>query len=201
MKHALIVSHPNEHSFTLAMAQAYAAELETQGHGVVVRDLYRLGFDPRLQADEVPGTAGFAPREDVEIERGLLKDVAAFSFFYPVWFNAPPAMQKGYIDRVFGMGFGYGMGGGGNEPLLVGRSLISFTSSGAPKSWMVETGAWDAMRKLFDEHVAGVCGLTVLDHVHFGAIAPNITPEAVEACADEVRATAVKYFGRTRQAD
>ncbi len=89
------------------------------------------------------------------------------------------------------------MGGAGNEPLLKGRSLTSFTSSGAPKSWMVETGAWDAMRKLFDEHVAGVCGLAVLDHVHFGAIAPNITSEAVDSCADEVRAAAARLFGRT----
>ncbi len=104
-------------------------------------------------------------------------------------------MLKGYIDRIFGMGFGYGMGAGGsNEPLLAGRRLISFSSSGAPKSWLVETGAWDAMRKLFDEHVAGVCGLAVLDHLHFGAIVPNITSDAIESCADEVRAAALQHF-------
>jgi NAD(P)H dehydrogenase (quinone) len=194
MKHAVIAAHPKTDSFTLAMVDAYAGALRGFGHEVLVRDLYRMGFDPRLAADELPGPGVPVPHDDVKAERDLLADVKSFAFFYPVWFNAPPAMIKGYIDRVFGMGFGYGMGEGGNAPLLGGASLISFTSSGAPKSWMVQTGAWDAMRKLFDEHVAGVCGLVVLDHVHFGAIVPNITSEAVQSCADEVRATAGRHF-------
>lgn len=195
MKHAIIVAHPKERSFTMSMARAYAEALRGMGQEVLVRDLYRVGFDPRLAADELPGPGVPVPHDDVKAERALLADVKAYAFFYPVWFNAPPAMLKGYIDRVFGMGFGYGMGEGGNAPLLTGASLISFTSSGAPKSWLVESGAWNAMRKLFDEHVAAVCGLTVLDHVHFGAIAPNTTPEALQACADEVRAAAAERFG------
>ena len=198
MKHAIIVAHPNAGSFTLAMARAYEKAQAGQGHEPVFRDLYRIGFDPRLAADEIPWAPDFSPHDDVKAERDLIRDAVAFAFFYPVWFNAPPAMLKGYIDRVFGMGFGYGPGQAGNEPLLGGRSLISFTSSGAPTGWLVETGAWDAMRKLFDEHVAGVCGLAVREHVHFGAIAPNITPEAVEACAGQVREAARKHFGQLR---
>ena len=196
MKHALIVAHPAERSFTGTLARAYADALTAHGHEPLVRDLYRMDFDPRLKAGEIPRPEGFAPGEDVKVERELLQDVQAFAFFYPVWFNAPPAILKGYIDRVFGMGFGYGMGQNGNEPLLVGRSLVSVTSSGAPKSWMVESGAWDAMRKLFDEHVAGVCGLAVLDHLHFGAISPNVTPEAVKSCTDKVQAMAASHFRR-----
>lgn len=196
MKYALIIAHPSADSFTASMAKAYAAALTAEGHEALVRDLYRMDFDPRLQAGEIPRPAGFTPGEDVRAERELLHDVKAFAFFYPVWFNAPPAMLKGYIDRVFGMGFGYGMGENGNEPLLSGRSLVSVSSSGAPKSWMVETGAWDAMRKLFDEHVAGVVGLSVLDHLHFGAISPNITAEAVRSCADQVAELAVRLFRR-----
>ena len=195
MKQALIIAHPNGRSFTHAIARAYADVLAAQGHEVVRRDLYDLNFDPCLKADEIPGPEAFGPREDVQRERALLTDVRVFALFYPVWFNAPPAILKGYVDRVFSMGFGYGMGEGGNEPLLRGRGLISFSSSGAPKAWLEQTGAWDAMRKLFDEHVAGVCGLVVLDHVHFGAIAPNITSEAVDSCADEVRAAAARHFG------
>ena len=200
MKHALVIAHPSAHSFTMTMAQAYARALGKLGHEVVVRDLYRMDFDPRLGERELPSLAGFEAGEDVKAERELLRDRNAFAFFYPVWFNAPPAMLKGYIDRVFGMGFGYGMGKGGNEPLLSGRSLVSFSSSGAPKRWMVETGAWDAMRKLFDEHVAAVCGLKVVDHLHFGGIVPNITPEAVENCARQVGTLAVRHFEHTAYA-
>ena len=198
MKHALIIAHPSDRSFTTTMARAYALALADHGHAVAVRDLYRMDFDPRLRAEEIPGPAGFSPGEDVKAEREVLHDVQAFAFFYPVWFNAPPAMLKGYLDRVFGMGFGYGMGENGNEPLLSGRSLVSFSSSGAPKSWMVETGAWDAMRKLFDEHFAGVCGLAVLDHVHFGGIVPSITPEAVAVCAREAKAVVTRHFRGVR---
>jgi NAD(P)H dehydrogenase (quinone) len=194
MKHALIISHPGEKSFTLSMAQAYRDAVASLGDEALVRDLYRLGFDPRLASDEIPSPSGFAPREDVKAERELLRDVDVFAFFYPVWFNAPPAMLKGYFDRVFGMGFGYGMGADGNSPLLTGRRMISISSSGAPKSWMVETGAWDAMRTLFDEHIAGVCGLAVLDHLHFGAITPNITGDAVKSCANEVRDAVLRRF-------
>ena len=196
MKHALIIAHPAPQSFTGTMAKAYAAALVAEGHQVLVRDLYRMEFDPRLGPDEIPRPEGFAPREDVKAEREQLGDVQAYAFFYPVWFNAPPAMLKGYIERVFGMGFGYGMGEDGNAPLLTGRSLIGVSSSGAPKSWFMETGCWDAMRKLFDEHVAAVCGLAVLDHLHFGAITPNITTEAVETCAAEVRTAVAKHFRR-----
>jgi NAD(P)H dehydrogenase (quinone) len=196
VKHAIIIGHPNSGSFTVSMAKAYEGAVTALGHTALVRDLYQLGFDPCLAADEIPGPKGFAPHDDVKAERALLRDVEVFAFFYPVWFNAPPAMIKGYADRVFGMGFGYGMGEGGNEPQLVGRRMVSVSSSGAPKSWMVETGAWDAMRKLFDEHFAAVCGLTVLDHIHFGGIVPNITEEFVASCSEQTAAAATRLFGR-----
>jgi NAD(P)H dehydrogenase (quinone) len=196
MKHALIVAHPNPKSFTQAMARAYAGAARAEGHEVLVRDLYEMGFDPRLGAGEIPGPDGFSPGPDVVAERDKLQDAAVFAFVYPMWFNAPPAILKGYIDRVFCMGFGYGMGETGNDPLLTGRSMISFSSSGAPKHWLVETGAWEAMRKLFDEHIGGVTGLAVINHLHFGGITPQITAEAVDSCADDVRAAVRLAFGR-----
>lgn len=186
MKHAIIVAHPSAESFNLTMARAYQDAVEKSGGQAVLRDLYRIGFDPRLADGEIPRPSGFAPADDVKIERALIGDADVFVFVYPLWFNAPPAMLKGYIDRVFGMGFGFGPAAGAIEPLLQGRRMLSITSSGAPRDWVVKTGAWDAVRKLFDEHVGAVCGLAVLDHLHFGEIAPGITPEAVQGCADEV---------------
>lgn len=194
MQHVVIVAHPNAESFTAHMAQTYASAVGEAGHSVVVRDLYGMGFDPCLKAGEIPAPGGFSAAADVKTEREEIKDAHVFAFFYPLWFNAPPAILKGYIERVFGMGFGYGMGQGGNAPLLTGRELISFTSSGAPQRWLKETGAWDAMRKLFDEHVAAVCGFTLIDHIHFDSIVPGITEEAVEGCAQTVRDTVAARF-------
>jgi NAD(P)H dehydrogenase (quinone) len=194
MKHAVIVAHPNPASFNHSVARAYEAALLAAGHQVVMRDLYATGFDPRLQADEIPGSPGFGPREDVRAERNLLADAAAFAFVYPLWLNAPPAILKGYFDRVFGMGFAYGPGEGGTKPLLVGRSSVIFSSSGAPTDWVKKSGAFAALAKLFDEHIAEVCGLKILEHVHFGNIVPGIRADAVERLLGDVRATAARHF-------
>lgn len=195
MKHALIVAHPNPDSFNLTMARAYESAATALGHTVVMRDLYRVGFDPRLGQGEIPRPEGFAPGEDVLAERALIGDAEVFAFVYPLWFYAPPAMLKGYLDRVFGMGFGYGHGGTANTPLLRGRMMISLTSSGAPEAWIRQTGSWDAVRKLFDQHFAEVCGLALMDHVHFGGITPEITAESVQGCAAEVEAAVRRHFG------
>lgn len=187
MKHAIILVHPAKHSFTSTMAEAYADAAKSDGADVMVRDLYRMGFNPCLQATEIPTANGFHPGADVVEERALLADVDVFALFYPLWFNAPPAMMKGYVDRVFGMGFGYGPGHGGQSPLLKGRKLISFTSSGAPEAWLHETGAFDALYKLFDQHVSAMCGLELLEHVHIGSVTSGFPEMAVEVARDDLR--------------
>ena len=186
MKHVVIVSHPNEDSFTLSVAHAYRDAAERLGGEVLVRDLYRMNFDPRLAKAEVPHPEGFAPGDDVVAERKLIEDANVFAFVYPLWFNAPPAMTVGYIDRVFGLGFGFGSSVGGNVPLLTGAKLISFSSSGAPKHWLVDTGGWKAVQTLFDEHLAAVCGFRALEHVHFGGITPWLREDIVRDCLDQV---------------
>lgn len=201
MKHAVIAAHPKPASFTMAVAKTYCEEVGKSRGDVLLRDLYRMNFAPCLAAGEMPGTAGFAPGPDIISERQLLTDVDVFAFIYPLWMNAQPAMMKGYIDRVFGMGFAYGPGRGGNEPLLKGRKMISFTSSGAPAEWVVESGAWSALQKLFDEHFADVCGLELVDHVHFGGIVPGIRADAVGShlarVRDAVGAMSARHNGRS----
>ncbi len=187
MKHAIILAHPSESSFTAAMAQACMDAVIAKGGTVVVRDLYRMKFDPRLQECEIPWSADFKTLPDVLDERSILAGTDVFALFYPLWLNSPPAIIKGYMERVFGMGFAYKRGRGGNEPLLTGRRLFSVSSSGAPMDWVIKTGAWQAMRTLFDAHFAAVCGLEVADHIHFGGVVPGARKDFVEKCAATVR--------------
>lgn len=194
MKHAVIVAHPEVRSFTVSAAQAYCEAVREKGQAALLRDLYRMNFAPCLGAEEIPKPTGFTPGKDAQEERRLLADADVFAFVYPFWMNAQPAMLKGYIDRVFGMGFAFGPGKGGNVPLLKGRKMISVTASGAPIDWVQKTGAWDAVRKLFDEHFAAVCGLEVVDHLHFGRIHAGIRADAVEAMLDQVRAAVAQHF-------
>ncbi len=187
MKHAIIVAHPGETSFTATMARAYREAVAAKGDTLVVRDLYHMNFDPCLRECEIPWSEEFKVPQDILDERTLLADVDVFAMFYPLWLNSPPAILKGYMERVFGMGFAYSRGRGGNEPLLTGRRLISLSSSGAPMDWVAKTGAWQAMRTLFDTHFAAVCGLTVIDHIHFGGVVPGARADFVEKCAASVR--------------
>jgi NAD(P)H dehydrogenase (quinone) len=202
MKHALIIGHPNPKSFTHSVAAAYADAVRRLGHEVLVRDLYAMGFNPCLGQAEVPTPQGYEPGEDVKAERALIASVNVFAYFYPLWFNAPPAIVKGYADRVFGMGFGYSpFQHGGNQPLLTGRKMVCFSSSGAPKQWLVKEGAWAALRNLFDQHLAEVCGFTLLDHVHLGGVYPGMSEHLVTEHFRTVRGAVDRLLGKPGQGD
>lgn len=195
MKHAIILAHPNPKSLNASVAAAYAESVQALGHQFVVRDLYRMDFDPCLKACEIPTADGFHFGDDVVAERKLLADIDVFTFVYPFWFNAPPAILKGYVDRVFSMGFGYEPGQGGTESLLDGKKLISFTTSGAPEHWVRETGAMQTLMSLFDRHLGAMCGLHVVDHVHAGGIVSDLTSEAAEEVLQGVRRAVSAHFG------
>ena len=175
MKHAIIVGHPDEASFTLAMAKRYAEAIASLQQTSIIRDLYRLNFDPRLQHGELPTRENWAPAADVEAERAIIGDADVFAFVYPFWFNTPPAIIKGYIERVFGVGFGYeNLTGGGQHPLLTDRCLIHVTSSGSTNAWLNEQGDWISMHNLFENYFARICGMRIEPHIHFDAIVPGL---------------------------
>lgn len=198
-KHAVIVGHPGAESLTASLATAYAKQVRILGDEAVVRDLYAEGFDPRLRLGEIPRPDGFCADADVQAERRLLADADVFVFFYPLWFNAPPAIVVGYVQRVFGMGFGYGpVQGGRNQPLLEKRRLISFSTSGAPKAWLEQEGGWNALRNTFDQHFADVCGMEVVNHVHFGGVTSGMRADVVERHMAEVKLAAENVCGINR---
>jgi NAD(P)H dehydrogenase (quinone) len=196
MKHAVIVAHPDTHSLTRSIAGAYEAAVGALGQQVIVRDLYDMEFDPCLKAREIPRSADLWFAQDVVDERQRLADVDVFAFIYPFWFNAPPAILKGYVDRIFGMGLGYEPSRGGTEPLLDGKKLISFSLSGAPDRWVRDTGALQALMTVLDRHVCAMCGLQLVDHVHTGGIVDNMTQEAVDDVLASVSRAVDAHFGR-----
>lgn len=198
MKHVVILAHPNRHSFNGTLAAAYCTAVKLLGDQALLRDLYGLEFKPSLQMVELPFGPEFRPGDDVAAERSLIADADVYALVYPLWLNAPPAMMKGYLERVFGYGFAYGRDGHGSEPLLTGKKLISITTSGDPLHWVRQTGAFDALRSLFDQHFATLSGFQVVDHLHFGGILTGIRDDAVQCMANEVAETLRKHFGRPK---
>lgn len=199
MKHAIIVGHPEPRSFTASVGRVYAEAVEALGHTAVVRDLYALGFDPCLKASERPDMDEPTVAEDVRRERDAIGDCDVFVFVYPIWFGTPPAILKGYVERVFNLGFAFeGFKGGRSQPMLSGRRLISFTSSGATRAWLEESGVWVSLRAIFDDYIARVCGLQVIDHVHFPSVSPTIEDRWVSENLETVRGKVKTHFARAQ---
>ena len=194
MKQAIILAHPDARSFNATVARTYAEELHALGHEPVMRDLYAMDFDPRLRARELPWADDFATGSDISREIELIDDSQVFVLVYPLWFNTPPAILKGYIERVFGIGFGYGRSGATSGQRLRGRGLVSFTTSGAPEAWAEQSGALPDLRRAYDAYLAQVCGLSVLEHRHFGGIVPGLRPDAAQLMLEEIRSAARRMF-------
>ena len=104
-------------------------------------------------------------------------------------------MLKGYVERVFGVGFGYeAIMDGGSHPLLTGRKMISFTSTGSENMWLVDSGSWNAVRKVFNERLSTACGLESVDHVNFGGVGGGISPERLAEAVEQVREAVADLF-------
>jgi NAD(P)H dehydrogenase (quinone) len=188
LRHAIIVSHPSEGSFTLAVARRYAETVESLGQASFIRDLYRIGFDPLLKEEERQGKPG----ADVLAEWDLLKEADVVVLVYPIWFGAPPAMLKGYVDRVFGAGRTTGqMLQVDQSHLLEGKQLVSLTLSGSMRAWLDEKGVMMSLRNLFDRYLSEVFGLLETHSYHFDGITQDMSEKdaafhlaAVEEAAD-----------------
>ena len=171
VKHAVIVCHPAEESFTMSVAKRYADTVSARGQQVLLRDLYRMDFDPVLRDEERFGD----PREDVAKEWALLGKVDIFVLVYPIWFGAPPAMLVGYIDRVLGAGRERGLEGEEGE-LVAGKRLVSLTSSGSMRAWLNEKGVLNSLRTVYDRYLSDVFGFVETARYHFDGVGPD-TPE------------------------
>ncbi|MEM7025002.1 MAG: NAD(P)H-dependent oxidoreductase [Pseudomonadota bacterium] len=102
MRVLLLFCHPVETSFHAALHQTAKEALERSGHVVDDLDLYREGFDPVLTREERLGYHDTETnRAPVQPYVDRLLATEALVFCFPVWNFGPPAMLKGFLDRVF----------------------------------------------------------------------------------------------------
>lgn len=199
-RHAIIACHPESESFTMSVARAYAAAVEAHGQVAILRDLYRIGFDPVLKAAERLSAEPFVPASDVKAELDLLGGAEAFVLVYPLWFGSPPAMMKGYIERVLGAGFSHRMIARhlhkATHPLLGGKHLLTFSSSGSSKQWLADQKAWVSLQTIFDGYLARAFWMETPEHVHFGEIVDGTDPQVIRAHLVEVEQQAAHLCDR-----
>ena len=178
-KHVVILCHPDPHSFNAKVAQTYCDAVHARSHEAIVRDLYSINFNPVLQARERPSSHKFVPMDDVLTEFDALGGADVIVFVYPIWFGTPPAMLKGYVERVLGAGFGHRLIGEPNRSsVAAGKHLVSITTSGRSSQWLESQGALVSLRNVFDSYLATAFSMESHEHLHLSDIIENMTDQA-----------------------
>ncbi|MCA3251426.1 MAG: NAD(P)H-dependent oxidoreductase [Pseudomonadota bacterium] len=195
MKHLVVLAHPREASFTRRVASTYIDAVQGLGHAVVLRDLYAMRFQPVADDDEGRTRPQRAPAADVQVEMDHLVAADVVTFVSPVWWIAPPAIMKGWLDRVLrGGGFAYGYGPQGPRGAMAGKKSLVFTSSGSTEGEFVDSRKLDAIRVMWGAGTVEFCGITLLEHLHFGPVGSRSTPGMIEAYLERTRQAVQRHF-------
>ena len=148
MKVYVIYTHPNPESFNRAVLERLVSGLEDAGHEVMVSDLYGDGFSCALTKDDLAGLASGRVAEDVRAYQEKVSGADALAFVFPVWWFGPPALLKGWFDRVFSKGFAYDFGPKGLIPMLKIKKALVISTAGGMEDMYKNLGFSDAMNKV-----------------------------------------------------
>ena len=153
MRVLLVFCHPVEDSYQGALHRAARAALESAGHEVDDLDLYGEGFDPVLSREERLSYHDLeVNRRSVQAYVDRLLRAEALVFCFPVWAYGPPAMLKGFFDRVFIPGVSFSLQNGRIRPGLTRVTKIAAIVSYGQPRWL----AWlagDPPRKLITRYL------------------------------------------------
>ena len=192
VSHLIILGHPAAESFNAAIAKRYVDTVHTNHQETVLRDLYALGFDPLLKDSERFMRKGQPFSPDVEQELDLIRKCDVVTFIYPLWFGTPPAIIKGYVDRVFGAGFRFTDLATQKNDLFRGKRLAVVTTSASTLPWLESQGMWISLRQSFEQYLKAVFGFAKNYHYH----ADSIVDDLDQADADRILYE-VDAFART----
>lgn len=157
-----IVCNPRPGSYNLALAASAREKLLSLGHEVILHDLYKEKFDPVLDAIEL--ARSFSLEGLVQDYSRQLTETDGLLLFHPEWWGQPPAMLKGWVDRVFRQGIAYDLEGEeftekGWKPLLTGKKGLVFATSDA------EAHSARTLEALWTHTILGRCGMQASCHV------------------------------------
>jgi NAD(P)H dehydrogenase (quinone) len=150
-----VLAHPEPQSFNGHLVRSGAAALEAEGWTTSVSDLYAMGFDP-CERPEFFRNRVAPDRFDVQSEQRHASDTRTLPnavtdelammdradllvLQYPMWWHLPPAMLKGWFDRVLTYGEGYTSKKRWEAGRFVGKSAMLSVTVGTSR----ETYAFD----------------------------------------------------------
>ena len=181
-KHSLnisvILAHPNHNSFNHAIAETAVFQVNRNGHDAVFHDLYAERFDSILPENELPSEALLLP--EIEKHCNEIKTADGIIIVHPNWWGQPPAILKGWVDRVIRPGVAYNFlegdkGEGVPVGLLKARAAIVFNTSNTSEEREGNVFG-DPLQLIWKNCIFDLCGVSEFYREMFRVVVTS-TPE------------------------
>jgi NAD(P)H dehydrogenase (quinone) len=191
MRYTLVLGHPAPGSFNHAIAAVATETLRGRGHEVHVHDLYAEGFDPVMTAAEIAKDAVLPA--GIEAYCREVETVDGIVIVHPNWWSAPPAILRGWVDRVLRPGRAYqfvadGQGGAKPVGLLRAQAALVLNTANMPQE-KEEALYGDPLHVHWLKVVFGTCGIKRVLRRIFSPVVIS-TPKQRSEWLDEVRLVA-----------
>ncbi len=198
MKISVILAHPDKKSFNYAIAATVVEALNQNGHTVLFHDLYEEKFNPILPAEEIPKDAPLPP--EIESPCKEISEAEGIVVVHPNWWGQPPAILKGWIDRVIRPGVAYEFlegdkGEGVPKGLLKAKSVVVFNTSNTETEREKKVFG-DPLESLWKNCIFDLCGVPRFYRRVFSVIVTS-SEEQRRAWLDQVRQTIDEYFPKS----
>jgi NAD(P)H dehydrogenase (quinone) len=195
MQTMVILAHPDGGSFNHAVAAAAVETLKANGHEVAFHDLYRERFPAILPAREIP--------RDVDLPRMIRRhcsEIAAADgivIVHPNWWGQPPAILKGWVDRVLrpGVAYTFAEGNSGDGELiglLKAIAVLVFNTSNTPAERELSLYG-DPLESLWKNNMFISCGVKSFFRKNFGAIITSDLEQRAEWLEQAREMTALHF--------
>jgi NAD(P)H dehydrogenase (quinone) len=169
---SLILAHPDPGSFNHAIAQTAVEAIKANGHRAFYHDLYQEKFDPLLNQEEIAEDAVLPyvigqHCQEIDAADGIV-------IVHPNWWGQPPAILKGWVDRVIRPGVAYEFlegdsGEGIPNGLLKARSALVFNTSNT-KTEREKKVFGDPLETIWKNCIFGLCGISNFHRRMFNVI-------------------------------
>jgi NAD(P)H dehydrogenase (quinone) len=159
MRVLYVYCHPLDDSFHAAIRTEALAGLKEAGHEIDLLDLYAEHFDPVLTAERRRDYHD--PERNRRNNRSYADRLAAANALvvqFPTWSFGPPAMLKGWFDRMFGPGIALDLSNPAKAtPMLLHIERIAGISTYGRPRWQAVAMA-DPPRKIIKRYLPWFTG-------------------------------------------
>jgi NAD(P)H dehydrogenase (quinone) len=161
MEVLVVCAHPHENSFNHAIVESVERGCARAKHHTTTLDLYAIGFPAAMSTAEHRAYHGDHPILDplVAEHAALVQQAQTLVFVYPTWWSQPPAILRGWLERVLvpGVAFRFDDKGKVRPGMQHVRRIIGVSTYGAP--WTYVKLLNDGGRRMLTRALRMNCGV------------------------------------------